>query len=120
MTIKTVHLDEIPYCPDSGELFERIRDLPRAALLDSSYPHTTAGRYDIITAQPWQTDLPRLPAGADEQRSHEFFQEIGRFHREYYAGTQPASQDIPFCGGILGYLGYDSGNADSPGVEQFQ
>ena len=47
---KAVHLDEIPYCPDSGELFERIRDLPRAALLDSSYPHASGGRYDILTA----------------------------------------------------------------------
>ena len=108
---KTVHLDEIPYSPDSCELFERIRDLPRAALLDSSYPHATTGRYDILTAQPWTTDLPTLSAGATEPDAIAFFKSLGEFHAEYYAGIQTASQDIPFCGGILGYLGYDSGNA---------
>jgi len=107
---KTVHLDEIPYCPDSCQLFERIRDLPQAALLDSSYPHATAGRYDILTAQPWTTELPTPGAGVTEAACYQFFDELARFHAEYYAGIQPASQDIPFCGGILGYLGYDCGN----------
>ncbi len=116
---KTVHLDEIPYSPDSCELFERIRDLPRAALLDSSYPHATTGRYDILTAQPSITDLPSLKAGATEAEGREFFDRLGQFHTEHYAGIQPASQDIPFCGGILGYLGYDCGNSlHSIGAQQ--
>ncbi|HDY82927.1 MAG TPA: aminodeoxychorismate synthase component I [Halieaceae bacterium] len=108
---KTVLLDEIPYSPDSCELFERIRDLPQAALLDSSYPHAMSGRYDILTAQPISTDLPGLEAGATESECREFFNRLGQFHTEHYAGIQPASQDIPFCGGILGYLGYDCGNS---------
>ena len=116
---KTVHLDEIPYSPDSCELFERIRDLPRAALLDSSHPHATSGRYDILTAQPCDTDLPSLKAGATETECHEFFNLLGQFHTEHYAGIQTASQDIPFCGGILGYLGYDCGNSlHSIGAQQ--
>ena len=57
---------------DSCELFERIRDLPRAALLDSSYPHATSARYDVLTAQPWTTKStvsvpppspPAIPSG---------------------------------------------------------
>ncbi|MCL4103913.1 UNVERIFIED_CONTAM: hypothetical protein GTU68_034775 [Idotea baltica] len=31
------------------------------------------------------------------------------FQREYFGNIQPAAQDIPFCGGILGYLEYDAG-----------
>ena len=54
---KACHLDDIPYQRDTCELFERIRDLPGAALLDSSFPHSTAGRYDILTANPV---LPQL------------------------------------------------------------
>jgi len=107
---KSVHLEEIPYCPDGAELFERIRDLPRAALLDSSHPHATRGRYDILTAQPWSADVPGIPAGATENECREFFDALGRFHREHYAGIQPVSPDVPFCGGILGYLGYELGN----------
>jgi len=106
---KSVHLEEIPYCPDSCELFERIRDLPRAALLDSSFPHATSARYDILTAQPWTTELPSLKPGATEPQCREFFTELDQFHSDHYAGMQPVSPDIPFCGGILGYLGYDLG-----------
>jgi len=108
---RSVHLEEIPYCPDSCALFERIRDLPRAALLDSSHPHAATGRYDILTAQPWTTELPALAPGASERDAAAFFDALGRFHSEHYGGTQPASPDVPFCGGILGYLGYEAGNS---------
>lgn len=106
----TVHLDEIPYCPDSCELFERVRELPGAILLDSSYPHATSGRYDIIAADPWATEAASLPTGSSAAECQAFFSEVGRFHAEHYGGTGPASQDIPFCGGLLGYIGYDCGN----------
>lgn len=106
---KSVHLQEIPYCPDSCEVFERIRDLPHAVLLDSSYPHASTGRYDILTAQPWCTDVPGLPAGSREGECKAFFSTLKQFHAEHYRGIQPVSSDIPFCGGILGYLGYDLG-----------
>jgi para-aminobenzoate synthetase component I len=106
---KSVHLEEIPYRLDSCELFERIRDLPRAAFLDSSFPHATSGRYDILTAQPWTTEVPSLRHGASEQQCLAFFAALDEFHSEHYNGIQPVSPDIPFCGGLLGYLGYDLG-----------
>jgi para-aminobenzoate synthetase component 1 len=107
---KTVHLEEVPYSPDSSELFERIADLPGAAFLDSGYPHAISGRYDILTADPVAGELPSLPPLPDETDCRHFFRELGAYHREQYAGIQPASQDIPFCGGILGCLHYDWGN----------
>jgi para-aminobenzoate synthetase component 1 len=108
---KTVSLDEIPYCPDSAELFEQIRDLPAAAFLDSSYPHAQSGRYDILTASP-DGAIPQPPAaGATGQAWHGYFDSLSAYHRERYGDIQPASHDIPFCGGLLGYLGYDCGNA---------
>lgn len=108
---KSVHLEEIPYFPDSCELFDRIRDLPRAALLDSSFPYASSGRYDILTAQPRHTGAPTLPPGANERQCQLFFAELNLFQQEHYHGIQPASSDIPFCGGLLGYLGYDAGKA---------
>ena len=107
---KAVHLDNLPYLRDSCELFERIRELPGAALLDSSFPHSTAGRYDILTALPVDS-LQALPHSAGEARCRQFFEDMGDYHRENFAGIQPVSQDIPFCGGILGYIGYDCGYA---------
>ncbi len=108
---KPVSLDEISYCPDSAELFEQIRELPGAALLDSSYPHAQSGRYDILTAAP-EGDLPGPPepgAGAGPWRS--YFDSVSRYHRERYGAVKPASHDLPFAGGVLGYIGYDCGNA---------
>jgi len=108
---KAVSLDEIPYCPDSCEMFEKIRDLPRAVFLDSSCSRAQSGRYDILTAAPCDT-LPHPPgATASEAAWRTYFSDLGAFHRERYAGIQPASEEIPFCGGLLGYIGYDCGNA---------
>lgn len=108
---KSVHLEEIPYCPDSCQLFEHIRDLPYAAMLDSAYPHTRSGRYDILVAQPTESSPPQLRADASESDCLAFFADLNSFHRDHYAGIQPASHDIPFSGGLLGYLGYDGGSA---------
>ncbi len=106
---KSVHLEDIPYCRDSCALFERIRDLPRAAFLDSSFPYASAGRYDILTADPWTTAVPSLQHGATAQQSEAFFAALRDFHQEHFDGIQPVSPDIPFCGGLLGYLGYELG-----------
>lgn len=107
---KTVHLDEIPYLADCCDLFERIRPLPGAVLLDSCYPHASTGRYDIMSADPDDLKLPVLEHGASEAQCRHYFDQLGEFHRQQYAGIKPASQDIPFCGGLLGYLSYDLGN----------
>jgi len=107
---KTLTLEEIPYRVDSCELFDRIKDLPGAAFFDSVAPHSLRGRYDILTACPENAGLPRLAAGASEKQCHAFFDELSRFHQGRYADIQPATQDIPFCGGILGYLEYDAGS----------
>jgi para-aminobenzoate synthetase component 1 len=106
----SVHLEEIPYSPDSCELFERIRDLPYSTFLDSSYPHSNSGRYDILAADPMDAVAPQLDAAATPQETAEFFSSLRDFHQECFAGIQPVSQDIPFCGGLLGFLSYDLGN----------
>ncbi len=108
---QSAHLEEIPYYADSCELFERIRDLPRAVFLDSSFPHAASGRYDLLAANPSATNLPQLAAGAGEVACRSWFDELARFHQAHYHGIQPVSPDIPFCGGILGYLGYGLGES---------
>jgi len=106
---KTLYLEELAYQRDSCALFERIRDLPFAALLDSSHPLSGTGRYDILTADPEETKLPVLSHNATEVESRRYWQTMGDFHRERYLGVGAASQDIPFCGGLLGYISYDAG-----------
>jgi para-aminobenzoate synthetase component 1 len=107
----TVSLDEVPYRRDSCELFEHIRKLPGAAFFDSAFPYSSNGRYDILTACPLDAGLPTLPTQATTAESLSFFDELSRFQADSFSAIQPVSQDIPFCGGILGYLDYDAGSS---------
>ncbi|TGD75265.1 aminodeoxychorismate synthase component I [Mangrovimicrobium sediminis] len=105
----TLSLEEITYRADSGALFEAIADLPGAAFLDSSHPHSQRGRYDILCALPAPTPAPPAP-DADTSAWRSYYDELARFHRERYGDVHAATPDIPFSGGLLGFLGYDSGN----------
>ncbi|MEM9256611.1 MAG: aminodeoxychorismate synthase component I [Pseudomonadota bacterium] len=108
--IKSIHLEEIPYCPDSCLLFERIRDLPEPAMLDSSFPHSTSGRFDILTANPLTPAPQPPPDGSSSASVQSWFTELEHFHRTHFADTRGVSEELPFCGGLLGYIGYDLGN----------
>jgi para-aminobenzoate synthetase component 1 len=104
-------LDEIPYFRNACELYERVRDLPASCLLDSSFPYSNSGRYDIVTADPMDVTLPALVAGADEDQTRAYFSDLAAWHREFFKDTQPVAHDLPFCGGLLGYLGYEAGKS---------
>ncbi|MEP6391135.1 MAG: aminodeoxychorismate synthase component I [Halioglobus sp.] len=102
---KSLHLEDIPYCPDVGQLFAPLRDLPGAALLDSAFPFSSSGRYDILTALPAQTLSTPAP-GSSEESYLRFYNAVHELHQERYADIQPPTQELPFCGGLLGCLGY--------------
>ncbi len=42
----------LPYFTDSAELFSVYADKAWAVFLDSGFPHSNQGRYDIIAAEP--------------------------------------------------------------------
>ncbi len=111
----TVVLEEIVYRPDGADLFASFVDLPGAVFLDSSQPHCQRGRFDIISALPAAApappDIPATGSAVEARAWREYFRELHRFHRSHYDSPHPASPDIPFCGGLLGMLDYDTGNA---------
>ena len=45
-------ITELPYWPDSAQLFDKLADRPWAVFLDSSRPTGRQGRFDIIAADP--------------------------------------------------------------------
>ncbi len=107
----TVHLEQLRYQPDSTEIFERVKDLPGAALLDSGHPYSERGRFDIITADGIPLPCSTPSPGDDPATALRAFAEIGRFHQDAYGKISAPSEDIPFCGGVLGYLDYGCGQA---------
>ncbi|MCX2981220.1 aminodeoxychorismate synthase component I [Halieaceae bacterium IMCC14734] len=109
MTANTVFLQELPYQPDSCAVFERIRDLPGAVFLDSSFPHCQAGRYDIITADPVHTESIKLSTSNSYDAVVNSFEEQRQLHRELFGGISAPAEDLPFYGGVAGHLPYEAG-----------
>ncbi len=108
-------LTELPYHPDSAALFEAFADRPWAAFLDSGrHPgtaHGAQGRYDILAADPMLTLVTR--GGLTELRGGERC-ELSRedpfaLLRERLGVDQEPIPGLPFCGGAIGWFGYDLG-----------
>ncbi len=101
-------LTELPYRPDSAALFEAIADLPWAVFLDSGAHHPAQSRYDILTAQPYV----RLVTRGNLTEIHDSGVELTRedpfaLVRRYVNADAGCASSLPFCGGAIGYFGYD-------------
>ena len=51
--------EELPYLGDSANLFQSIANEPWAVFLDSGFPLSSSGRYDIIACNPYRTLITR-------------------------------------------------------------
>ncbi|RRV05185.1 aminodeoxychorismate synthase component I [Pseudomonas sp. v388] len=102
-------LHPLPYSADPAEYFLRIRHAPGAVLLDSGRPGADRGRFDLLSAWP----VDQLAVEADESGAA-FLQRL----RDSLAGLGeaqlPAGSELPFAGGLIGYLGYDLGRRLEP------
>ncbi|MEJ2592970.1 MAG: chorismate-binding protein, partial [Candidatus Thiodiazotropha sp.] len=103
---------DFPYREDSAQLFEVLAHKPWAAFLDSGSPHGLQGRYDILTADPVSVLITRgerthiHQADGDRRLSLE---DPFQLLREALGPVEPGVEGIPFCGGAIGYFGYDLG-----------
>jgi len=100
----TCTLHPLPYLADPTGYFAAIRHAPGAVLLDSARPIAERGRFDLMSA--WPLDTFRSAAAdtgeAYLQRARTALARLG-------AAQLPADCDLPFAGGLIGYLGYDFG-----------
>jgi para-aminobenzoate synthetase component 1 len=95
----------LPYVTDAGDYYAAIAALPWAMWLDSG----GMARYDILVAQPVATLVT--------QGSHTHIEDAAGLRvstadpfellRQQIGSAIPRLPDIPFCGGALGYWGYD-------------
>lgn len=99
---------EIPYRPDSAELFEAIADQPWAVFLDSGRPRSTAGGLDILAAYPSATLVTRGGMSEIRRGARVWLSPADPFAllRELLDADGAASA-LPFTGGAIGYFGYD-------------
>ncbi|MFV3414629.1 aminodeoxychorismate synthase component I [Pseudomonas nitroreducens] len=97
-------LHPLPYREDPGERFALIHRAPGAVLLDAGRPIATRGRYDLLSAWP----LAELAPTADES-AKSFFARARTALQRLGEAKVPDNRELPFVGGMIGYLGYDFG-----------
>ncbi len=105
-----LQIHPLPYFPDSARIFSAIAHKPWSVFLDSGYPHTHQGRFDIIAADPVvslqtkgrQTTIDQ--AGEISVSSEDPFQLVQRFLQ---TPVNSGEDDLPFNGGAIGYFSYD-------------
>ena len=102
MPICSIHL--LPYRADPGFYFGAVSRAPGAVLLDAGRPAAQRGRYDLISAWP----LAELTPEQDETGT-DFLQRLRVSLNELGEAETPTGVELPFAGGLIGYLGYDFG-----------
>jgi len=100
----TCTLHPLPYQPDPAVHFARLRLAPGAILLDSARPGAERGRFDLLSAWPAQ----HLQARAAED-GRAYLQRLRNALAHLGHATLPEGIELPFAGGLIGYLSYDFG-----------
>ncbi|MFV8782720.1 aminodeoxychorismate synthase component I [Microbulbifer sp. SA54] len=91
----------LPYAENTSLALSAISDLPQPVWLDSGRPRAQGGRYDIFSADP----IARI--ALDAACPDPFIQ-----LDDLLCELEPQEMDtqLPFCGGVIGYAGYELGN----------
>ena len=102
-------VEELPYFEDSAALFLPWAERRWAVFLDSGFPHSRQGRYDIIAADPFATLVTRGPLTEIRSQGSITLSPEDPFSlvTQYLGEKVPQLPDMPFCGGAIGYFGYD-------------
>jgi len=99
----------LPYYEDSALLFSSIADKPWAVFLDSGFPYSEQGHYDIISCNPDITLVTKGQETEITEKGEKVFSTEDPFLllKNYLANDFQQDEDLPFNGGALGYFSYD-------------
>ncbi|MDU9034724.1 aminodeoxychorismate synthase component I [Pseudomonas corrugata] len=100
----TCSVHPLPYRANPAEYFAAIRHAPGSVLLDSGRPSAERGRYDLLSAWPLE-QLVVLP----EESGADFLQRLRAQLTQLGHAVLPGMLQLPFAGGLIGYLSYDFG-----------
>ncbi len=100
----TCSVHPLPYHANPAHYFAAIRHAPGAVLLDSGRPEAERGRFDLLSAWPLE-QLAVLP----DERGTTFLQRLRDNLARLGEAQLPAACELPFAGGLIGYLSYDFG-----------
>jgi para-aminobenzoate synthetase component 1 len=102
--MSTCRVHPLPYQADPAAYFALVRHAPGAVLLDAGRPQAKRGRFDLLSAWPLEQFTPQ----ADES-GQAFFQRLREGLARLGRAEAPEGSELPFTGGLIGYLAYDFG-----------
>ena len=102
--MQTCSVHPLPYRANPAEYFAAIRHAPGSVLLDSGRPSAERGRFDLLSAWPLTT-----LAVASEESGAAFLQRLRETLDQLGNADLPSGLELPFAGGLIGYLSYDFG-----------
>jgi para-aminobenzoate synthetase component 1 len=108
----SARLTSVSYYPDSSHWFAALRHLSNAIWLDSGRPQSLYGRYDIIAAAPAKvltTDGQITRIVHADNRTTESTENPFQLLQQHLPALVKVPEEVPFCGGAIGYFGYDLG-----------
>jgi para-aminobenzoate synthetase component 1 len=111
MSLSNPSIAYLPYFPDSAELFSAYADKAWAVFLDSGFPASNQGRYDIIAAEPVCTlvthgAITEITCNGTTIQSPENPFDLVKQQLQEFQGFK-LTDDLPFNGGAIGYFSYD-------------
>ena len=98
----------LPYFTNSSALFSAIAEQPWSVFLDSGFPNSQQGRYDIISANPICTLVTQDDITTITHKNITTESTLDPFDlvkAELLPST--TAQNLPFNGGAIGYFSYD-------------
>jgi len=110
--VSPARVTELEYSDDVARRFRALADLPWPVWLDSAARGGRSGRYDIVAADPYitlrtrgqTTEIATHGGGTAYSPSSPF-----ALLRAQLGDHCAPVDDLPFCGGAIGYFGYDLG-----------
>ncbi len=108
MIIPEQRLHALPYFEDSAVLFNLIAHQPWAIFLDSAYPYSQQGRYDIFSSDPRCTLVTQgqITTVTLKEKRYQSTADPFLLIKKYLPSIN-TNHDLPFNGGLLGYFSYD-------------
>lgn len=109
MTITKQYKHPLPYFEDSSCLFAPIANKPWSVFLDSGFPYSDQGRYDIISTDPVVTLVTKGNSTEITQLGNTSHSDKDPFDlvKQYLQLGFESLEGIPFNGGAIGYFSYD-------------
>ncbi len=109
MTVVKPQKQALPYFQDSSGLFAPLAHKPWSVFLDSGFPYSDQGRYDIIASDPVVTLVTQgeVTHISNKGELSSSIEDPFLLLKHYLHNTFQQIDALPFNGGAIGYFSYD-------------